>query len=118
MAVQTLTPAQVGGSLDEGEIRVYHRSGPHKGSILVVKKDDAGIVAALAAGEIVVDNQPIGVSMPEMPPPEEPEEPETPPEPEPEPEAVVAKTETADGPSQECEEPPPPRPARSRSAKN
>jgi hypothetical protein len=58
MALTPLTPAQVGGSLDTGEIRALHVSGPNVGQVLVYKSDDPALQAAHESGDVVVEGLP------------------------------------------------------------
>lgn len=51
--VHIATSAEIGGSLDSDEVKVLHRSGAYRGSILVNKKDDGTLAAGIASGEIV-----------------------------------------------------------------
>jgi hypothetical protein len=55
MSLTPLTPAEVGGALDEGEIRALHTSGPKIGMVLVYKKNNPELLVAQDAGEIIVD---------------------------------------------------------------
>jgi hypothetical protein len=54
MTIHMATPSEIGGSLDESEVKVLHVTGPFQGMLVVNKLDDHTLDDAIAAGQVMV----------------------------------------------------------------
>jgi hypothetical protein len=64
MTIHMATPSEIGGSLDESEVKVLHVTGPFQGMLVVNKLDDHTLDDAIADGQVMVQEGAVVVPTP------------------------------------------------------